>query len=172
MKKILLVLIISLVAKSSDAQIAKNTAYMELLGNGGLYSINYDRILADAAKYKISSSIGYGLYQRGNIEGIPFEINVLFGHKHYFELGTGISYIEGLTQIEPGCLSGAVSSTIYNTYRVGYRYQKNKKGVFFKVAVIPFVRLYEYEEVFKTDTDKAFFVSAGAAVGYSFNLHK
>lgn len=172
MKSIFLLLIISLIAKSSGAQIAKNTVYLELLGNGGLYSINYDRILVDAAKYKLSSSIGYGLYKSENIEGIPFEVNFLFGHKHYFELGTGISYIKGLTQIEPGCLNGAVSSTIYNTYRIGYRYQKDEKGFFLKVAVIPFVRLYEYEEDFKSDTDKAFFVSAGAAVGYSFNFRK
>ncbi len=172
MKRIFILFIISLVAKSSGAQIAKNTVYLEFLGNGGLYSINFDRILVDAEKFKISSSIGYGSYPNENIEGIPFEVNFLFGHKHYFELGTGISYIKGLTQVEPDHSYGVISSTIYNTYRIGYRYQKDVKGFFFKVAVIPFVRVYEYEEFFKSDPDKAFFLSLGAAVGYSFNLRK
>lgn len=172
MKRFFFLLIISLVAKSLDAQIAKNTVYLELLGNGALYSINYDRILLDAEKFKISSSIGYGSYRNENFEGIPFEVNFLFGHKHYFEIGTGISYIKGLTQMEPEYSWGVVSTTIYNTYRIGYRFQKDKKGLFFKVAVIPFVRLYEYEETFKTDTDNAFFVYVGAAVGYSFNFRK
>jgi hypothetical protein len=110
-----------------DSMKARNTIFIECLGNGFIGSINYDRVFF-LKKQKMSWRAGFSfLPQKGNSPKLlfPFEVSFLFGKQHHFETGFGLSYIyEGIT-IEPTAVGifGGVA---------GYRFQKPDGGFFFK----------------------------------------
>jgi hypothetical protein len=112
-----------------DSTKARSTIFIEGFGNGGIGSINYDRIFF-IKKQKMSWRSGFFyIRQKGYspIIIIPFELNFLFGKKHHFETGIGFSYMyKGIT-IEP--------SAVFIIGKVaGYRFQKPNGGFFFKIG--------------------------------------
>jgi hypothetical protein len=113
----------------SDSTPARNTFHTEGFGNGLLASINYDRIFF-VKKQKMSWRVGFFLIplkESAPYLFFPFELNFLFGKKHHFETGIGVTYIyEGIT-IEPSiaAIFGRVA---------GYRYQRPNGGFFFRAG--------------------------------------
>ena len=75
---------------SIKTTIAKNTVFVELLGNGFFYSVNYDRILLHKKKNNIAARIGASFFpnenpnnhnEKNNQWSIPFELNYFYGNK-------------------------------------------------------------------------------------------
>ena len=139
----------SVVAPGADAQqipteetapTARNAFYIELLGNGLLYSVNYDRLFAD----QISGRVGLMVIGAANdssaaaVIAAPIMANYLFGRGNsHFEAGVGITLmtgaVENVEEIEDEGFSGAVG-----TATLGYRYQRPDGGFIFRAGLTPF----------------------------------
>jgi hypothetical protein len=122
------------------APTARNAFYVELLGNGLLYSLNYDRLFAD----QISGRVGIMLIGAANdtsaagVIAAPILANYLFGRGNsHFEAGIGITLmsgaVENVEEIEEEGFSGAVG-----TATLGYRYQRPGGGFVFRAGLTPF----------------------------------
>ena len=164
-KRMLTAASVTLVLSSGFAQ--NNTIYLELLGNGLLYSINYDRMVTD----NISVRAGYGGLTVSNmtvssgvivtedikITLIPVLANYLRGEgNHKLEIGGGIvlvsfDYTGNVADVD---FSLGADGSI-PTANLGYRYQKSEGGFFFKASLCPF-----FAETMVT--------SVGLGFGYSF----
>ncbi|MDP1803377.1 MAG: hypothetical protein Q8L81_18585 [Bacteroidota bacterium] len=131
----------------------RNSLFLEVGGQGGFYSIGYDRILEINGKIRHTSSIGlsylfFGVGSKTNLRpqifSLPYSNNIVF--KNGFELGIGATillYTETRTSYYHG---GSSTNTDINPYlfavpRIGYRYQKNTGGVFFRAALTPLIKL-------------------------------
>jgi hypothetical protein len=133
----------------------KNTIYFELLGNGGVYSVNYDRLLSPS----MSLRFGVSYLPTGNDIStitIPIMFNFLAGGGNSkFEVGVGIMVFS----VNNWFLSlphGSPSSGVALTGFVGYRYQSNSSGSFYRIGVTPF---YGYRN---------FIPTIGLSGGFSF----
>ena len=141
--------------------IKRNSVYAELGGNGGLYSLNYDRILT-SNKYVLSGRIGISIGQTltNNLSGIfPMELNALIFNEtpHHLEMGVGVApYIDYSKQFE-----------LYSSFRIGYRYQNFKKnGVIFRAGFTPMKGLISENDISLNII--SFIPWAGISLGYSF----
>jgi hypothetical protein len=119
---------------------ARNAFYIELLGNGLLYSINYDRLLTD----QISGRVGLMVIGAASdssaaaVIAAPIMANYLFGRGNsHFETGIGVTLMSGAVdnvgEIDDEGFSGAVG-----TATLGYRYQRPGGGFVFRAGLTPF----------------------------------
>ena len=144
-KKILLKLFFfSLISISARGQTIKdtskhqrNTIYFEFLGNGGLYSLNYDRIIYIHEKIKISAKTGISytpplFYSYSHVFKYPTSLNFIYGKKNAVEIGIGYTPVFSLYKKDIFKVYQYYSSTMVN---VGYRYQKKAGGFFFKTGL-------------------------------------
>lgn len=133
------------VAQSSmdSIKISKNTIYLEAFGNGGIYSINYDRIVFSKKLFKISGRVGvsYIPYPLSytNIFFYPTELNFLCGKKHYGELGIGYTPVFRLYKKN---LFKIYDFYSYTGIRIGYRFQKNEGGFFVRAGLMYVIKLF------------------------------
>ena len=132
--------------KQSKERTAFNTIFVELLGNGGLYSLNYDRLINDY----VSIRGGFSYISVGASSGtssasvtlmtFPVMANFLVGSpSHKLELGAGplFAYASGSSS---GGVGGAVSASgfgVAGTAVIGYRYVPYDGGFHFKVGFTP-----------------------------------
>lgn len=135
---------------------AKNTVYAELLGNGGLYSVNYDRLVA--RNISIRAGISYWGFTYGDTPSsklstysttIPLSASYLFnfaGTPSNIELGIGSTILiatisaEGIDNVSGGKVS--FSTTGYSMIGVpiiGYRLQPQLGGFNFRAIITPFI---------------------------------
>lgn len=110
--------------------IKKNAVYFELFGNGIYYSIGFDRTLLHVSNSGFSIAHGFSYLLKNNNLFLSPQINYFYGEKHRFEIGLGLTY----------CILQK-DETEYIFYRLGYRYQKQEGGVFYKIALTPFTVL-------------------------------
>jgi hypothetical protein len=145
---------------------ARNANYIEILGNGDLFSINFDRILFYRKQFKISGRVGAGVMPNG----IYFEPSamiennyIFFDGNHHLEVGPGFSWFR---RNNPKCddkSTYAWENIFFGMMRIGYRLQKQEEGFFMRIGATPiFYR--------KTDcvTDNSIRFWGGVAVGMSF----
>jgi hypothetical protein len=140
MKKILIALLISIpsIAFSQTTQ-KKNTAYLQLWGNGLLLSVNYERQLT--ATPGLNAQIGIGL---GNYKPvIPIGLNYLFNinnQKSFIEIGAAAVLTE-----RDNLYNDFIFETTEPTRKeyttafvpsMGYRYQSSK-GFICKIMYSP-----------------------------------
>ncbi len=178
MKKIVFALILFFLAFSVCAQrkkdprlFRKNTIFIEILGNGATFTLNYDRLFLQKDGFKIAGRIGYSILPGIlDIKSVPLEMSLLISDQgnHHFEIGTGLSYIKGLkTENVITDYSGSgkyVSESLYLPFRIGYRYQRQRGRLFLKAGIIPMISIHEFENKFKRDS----YFWLGGAAGYSF----
>ncbi|MGE0399615.1 MAG: hypothetical protein AB7T06_23065 [Kofleriaceae bacterium] len=137
---------------SEEKSFAKNAIYAELAGNGGFYTINYERFLREDASIRVgamymSISVSAGSGQSmAESSGTWMTFPVLFEYTgirsgaHALNLGAGMDffYFSGsagtfdATASSSGVLPAA-------TVDLGYRYSDPKGGFLFKIAYTPFV---------------------------------
>ncbi len=161
MKKLIFLFLCNLILHSiygqnteDTSRIAKNTVHLELLGNAGIYSFNYDRILLSKNTFKISGRIGLSLVflQAGTC---PIEFSFLFGKKNNLEIGLGYTFFVD---------SNSNKNIIRNSpcvFNLGYRFQKPNGGFFFKTGLVLFIfepKIYSSKNM----------LSMGLAFGYTF----
>ena len=148
---------------SQDLPKTRNALYFELLGSGGLYSINYERNI----NRNVYGRIGFGTWEvtdlfslnpePGRITTVPLLITYLSGStKHHFEIGGG--FLLGNKKDFMG------SSSIFSlTGFLGYRYQSLiSKGFLFRIGLAPFISLNE------TNYPDSYFLAPALSIGYSF----
>ena len=112
----------------------KNAFFAEVLGNGLLFSVNYDLRLVK----NIGARVGIGYVGStdgdGGILTVPVMGNVLLGKNgRYFEVGAGISYISGTGDFFDN------ESSILGTMSFMYRRQPEDGGFMWKIGLTPFI---------------------------------
>jgi hypothetical protein len=149
----------------------RNAVYVELLGNGGLYSINYERVLTNFNYERVMAGsvrarVGGGAWTDNwsdlttSIETFTFPMMVQMvmererGSAHHPELGIGILVGQRGTH---GFLS--------LTGLVGYRYEPPRGRLLLRVGLTPF---YGFGDESVAYPDKGFFPSVGLTVGARF----
>lgn len=147
-------------------QNAKNAVYLELAGNGGAYSLNYERAFTPTILLRIGFA-SWGSTEIGgekSITTIPVMINTLLGagnHKIEFGIGTmlGSEKFEG----DAGIISGEDrrESIFALTGVAGYRYQKPSGGIIFRAGLTPIFNIGESDY-------PDFNFSGGGSIGYAF----
>ena len=133
---------LSAMAPQAEAQqVARNSVYIELLGNGGLYSLNYDRKITD----NVSARVGLMAFGGESIEGdriglslVPLMANYLVGQgNHRLELGGGpvVAYAAG--NIKEDGIGEFSDFGMIGTATFGYRYQPLQGGFNFRLGFTP-----------------------------------
>jgi len=162
---VILLLIIRNMAFSQSAPTgpARNLVYVELAGPGGYGSLNYERILLSKSEIQFGVRCGISTYHVNDYTNnfnpdilIPLAINGYYGNVHKLHIGVGQTLANivqaGSIDFEP------VRKTNFHTYfSIGYQYQKNSNGVFFRIAFTPVIEFNSY-----------FRHRAGVSAGYSF----
>jgi hypothetical protein len=149
--------------KSQEINLSKNSIFFEILGNGGLYSINYERSL----NTKLYGRIGFSTFLSfdllggdtgGRITTIPVLLSYFSGQKkNHFEISGGMLF----GKVNTDLVSGAI---IDLTSFIGYRYQAPGKGFLFRVGITPFLSLDKKANY----PDKGLSLSGGISWGYHF----
>lgn len=131
--------------------------YLELLGNGALYSMNYDRRFKKGRRdgwggrigfgyFRISDSFPGGTYEKITTIAIPVDVNYLVGKKRgALELGVSVTYIGSWSNgsrytyndpegfgVEPFDLQ---SNGVIGFLNTAYRYRSPGNGFFFKAGL-------------------------------------
>ena len=142
----------TLVKPDTLPKTGKNIVYMELLGSGFLYSINYERVLWTKEKKAVTARIG--LSQRGSFYSkklnelfAPVALSFLYGkNKSKLELGAGLlahSNKNGSTreEIKEHGESFPLSPPfeVFPIAIIGYRFQPKTKGIVFRASFTPIV---------------------------------
>jgi hypothetical protein len=157
--------------RAPATQDAPNSIYLELLGNGVAWSINYDRFLTPDLGFRI----GFGYFGIGtgpagqnqdniiseSLTAVPATLNYFIGShdnrgrlgSSKLELGIGIVYIH-VTASFFGI--GGAASTIGGTGTVGYRYQASDGGFVFRIGFTPIYVM------------STFIASGGLSLGVAF----
>ncbi|HEX8792577.1 MAG TPA: hypothetical protein VF765_16630 [Polyangiaceae bacterium] len=130
---------------------ANNALYVELLGPGLLYSLNYDRAIGPIGArigieyWSLSASNANGSSASVTWLNVPITVSYLgIGSlKHMFEVGAGvdISYFGGSASIL-GASGGSASGsavTAWGTVILGYRYQPPDGGFFLRAGIDPLI---------------------------------
>lgn len=145
-------------AAQSERDEPRNSIYLESLGNGGLFSINYERLLTP----RLGLRLGYGSWDSGDffvsyggsrVTTMPIMLNGLFGTgSRRWELGGGI-------------LVGSNASEAFQTLTgtVGLRWHAGKSWLF-RAGLTPFYGLNGEASY----PDEGFFTTAGISFGYRF----
>lgn len=165
-KKFPLLFFIFLISYCSQSQdeFAKNAVYLELAGNGGAYSLNYERAFSPKlllrvgfASWSVTQDFG-GEISRTTI---PVMLNSLFGSgNHKIEGGLGV-----MLGSEKHTGNEVVPKSKENIFALtgtaGYRYQKPSGGIIFRAGLTPFLNIGDSEY-------PDFNFSAGGSIGYAF----
>lgn len=177
MKRSILSVILLLISGfdlQAQDEYAKNGVYLELGGNGGLYSANYERFLSS----DFSVRVGFASYssetwwddlwsdEETTITTFPILGNYFYGNgSNRLELGAGV--LLGTKKVKDSWVEERNGdSAIFNlTAVVGYRYQKPTGGLIFRAGLTPFYSLSGGEDAFP---DEGFALSGGISVGYAF----
>jgi len=151
---------------------SKLSAYLELAGSAGLYSLNADYMLIELDKIRVGGRLGIAMFKEG-YEGSGMDIYMpvsavalyAFG-AHNIEIGIGfnlISYsIRSVVDVEDRGFKR--KTELLGNYVVGYRYQKTEGGLIFRVSYTPF---------FYNDEPFARYEHwGGISVGYAFKSNK
>lgn len=137
-----------------------NGWYLELLGNGGLYSINYERKVRPklVMRYGAANWTAEDLFSDSetSVYSFPFTTSYLIGSaKHKFELGGGI--VGGVRKDESD--RGLFLSL---TGIAGYRYEADS-GFLFRAGLTPFYGLTKGPSAYPDSGGTA---SAGVSFGF------
>ena len=159
-------------AQAQAAPVARNAVFFEILGNGGLYSFNYERMLTESFGLRVgyaawdSPIIWDGDSPPDRYVTVPVTASyLLFQGEKKLELGGGITFGQGTLDR----YSNADHRTDF-TFRsvtaiVGYRSQPAGRGYLFRVGLTPFYSFDDGEEAYP---DPGFTFSAGVSFGYRF----
>ncbi len=123
-----------------DGARSKNTVYIEGATRGPVYSINYDRIFRQGAKLAYSFRAGFSIYS--NTVSFPVGVNFITGlNEHHAEFSlTVIPYIDYNVHLV-GSNNSESDKYLFINPAIGYRYQKNERGLFLKAALGPSIFL-------------------------------
>jgi len=138
----------SVVEKQSGEAYSRNCIYLELLGTGLLYSINYEHRFAE----HWNGRVGFTRFSIPTIfepemdlgiTGFPVLLNHLSGsNSHHFEIGAGVLVLKlNLTgrEIWLGMNVNGHATKVIGAASIGYRYQPLKGGFLFRIGATPLI---------------------------------
>jgi len=140
--------------------------YLELLGNGGLYSLNYERQVGDSLLLRL----GFGSWRatsffsdaETSVTTVPITVARMVGRgAHHLEVGGGLT----VGHRGRDAFSGASGNFVSLTGLFGYRYHRPGRGFLFRIGATPF---YGFGDEDIAYPEKGFMPSAGVSVGYVF----
>ena len=133
--------------------LAPNAVYAEALGNGFVYSLNYERLFNDRLAGR------FGLLYAGGW-GAPLMANFLVGRgRRHLEVGLGVVLLSATHMADDLGVREEHLSNVMASCTIGYRYQDPAGGLMFRVGFTP---LFSYS--FDAKGLRGF----GASLGYSF----
>ncbi len=135
-------------AQDKQAVTSRHALYAELLGQGVLYSLNYDyRVLDDMSlRAGFTSWTVHGfLFDDFSVTGFPLMVNYLTGSgTSHLELGVGVIPMTVTADDFLGFDTGTSSeSRFFGTATVGYRAQSPDGGLVFRIGLTP---LFTFEQ--------------------------
>ena len=148
------------IAQDTNINFKKNQLYLELGGNGLVYSINYERLLSENFTLRGGFGITPGLiFAEGTFIHIPITASYLIGSKSSkFETGLGVTYFAG-TDIKVFGLDAGDQSLIFLTGIIGYRYT-SPGGFVFRILFTP---------LYNSETEPEFLPYFGLSLGIAFD---
>lgn len=164
-----LLLIVS--ATASHAQDAAPAArahavYVELLGNGGAYSVNYERALTPALRVRVGAASwtaeSFWSDAETRIQTFPMMLHMVSGGgTHHLETGIGVLPGYRGRDRDFGVSGGFVSLIAL----VGYRYEPPTRRFVFCTGFTPFYGLGQSSNAYP---DEGFLPSLGLSFGARF----
>ncbi|MDX2188786.1 MAG: hypothetical protein SFY32_02890 [Bacteroidota bacterium] len=167
------------IPKKLNQKYRRHTAYFEILGLGGFYSLNYDVLTKNIGKWKQSFGVGASSYYSGSYVReihLPISYNFLYGKRNgHLEL----SLVLNLKHLYVSkFIDGFFYNKNYNNYFsignfviIGYRYQRQNGGFFFKTNAGMGLNYY----LFSLDTYQSHLIplgystiTFGLSLGYTF----
>jgi hypothetical protein len=148
---------------------ARNNVFVEFVGNGGVFSINYERLVTE----RFGMRVGFGAWKSGDLVAggnksiitVPVLGNMLIGARSN-KLEVGAGFLFGNQKFSSSFLRNNNTSGIFDLIGViGYRYQPASNGLMFRVGATPFYALKSGNDTYPAD---GFLLSAGLSIGYSF----
>ncbi|MBC7863249.1 MAG: hypothetical protein IAF38_09755 [Bacteroidia bacterium] len=132
--------IVDTIKDADSIKIPHNTAYIELGGNSGLYSLNYERIFVNTPAFKFFSRIGAGPLPNGKHFSQIYlaEENFCFGKNgRYLEAGIGLTFQRKWVEDCDENKTFAYGNLYYGIFRLGVRFQPENKGTVFRIGLTP-----------------------------------
>lgn len=130
-------------------EFARNSIFVELGGNGILYSLNYDRKFTDHVSGRIGG-MGFSIESDNSTDRVglllfPTMVNYLLGSgSSRLELGAGLLWgIAGGELEDYGSLNGVGLAGITST--IGYRLQPARGGFNFRIGLTPYISNGEFQ---------------------------
>ncbi len=121
---------------------AKNAFFIELAGNAGLFSLNYERLYFHREKFKMGARVGFapnfnGIY----VEQVYLLENnfIFFKNPHHLELGLGPTLQRRYNERPNETDRYFWENIFFSVWRCGYRYQKQDDGFFLRAGITPVV---------------------------------
>jgi hypothetical protein len=157
-------------AQADATPAARNGVYLELLGNGGLYSVNYERMFNDHLTGRIgysawnSPALFFGGSGPDRYHTLPVTVSYLLGGgERKLELGGGVTLGRGTEDRFSDEKRNFSFTTL--TGIIGYRSHPPGGGYLFRAGVTPFYSLDNGEDAYP---DPGFTFSVGVSFGYRF----
>jgi hypothetical protein len=149
--------------QSDKLQSAKNTVYIELGGVAGNGSLNYEKLMFRKNMMSFSIRAGVGTYHVMDFTDnfnpdiiIPISLFGTYGRDHKIEISFGQTYAS-IVKADLSNFNPSRNSTFHSNFSIGYRYQKNTAGFFFRFAYSPIIQ-----------NNLAYRNWVGMSIGYSF----
>jgi hypothetical protein len=150
--------------KDEIVRTAENAVFVELAGNGLIYSINYEHLFGDSnlslrgglSYVSLAASAG-GESAKATIMTFPVLANYYIGGRdHKLQLGVGATFLYASESIALVSFSGVIPAP---TAVIGYRYIPARGGFAFFIGLTPFL---------VPGSDKTFFPWGGTSFGGVF----
>ena len=143
-----------------------NAAYVELLANGGLYSVNYERALTPAVRVRVGAASwttdSFWSNAETRIQTFPMTLHVVSGGgAHHLETGIGVLPGHRSRDRDFGVPGGFVSLIAF----VGYRYERPPRRFVFRAGFTPF---YGFGDPSVAYPEQGFLPSLGFSFGARF----
>jgi len=140
-----------LFSQSEEARYKRNVLYFELLGTGGLYSVNLEHRFGEHVSGRVGftkwSFPGFFVVGAGTLDvtGFPIMLHYLSGGgNHHLDVGLGVAVftvrLDGRDFFFKQEISGQGTAAV-GAGVIGYRYQPRGGGVFFRIGFSPLFTL-------------------------------
>lgn len=151
------------VAQEERSDFARSAIYVEVLGQGILYSVNYDHRISQHFSLRAGYShwsMPFVFIDKLTFTGFPIMLNYLTGEgTGHLELGIGLMpttvSLHGREWFF-GTQQEASGSIVLGTATIGYRSQSQDGGFVFRIGVTP---IFTFKEVLP---------SGGISLGFAF----
>lgn len=155
-------------SQTTPKNAVRNAIYLEAFGIGGYGSINYERLLfnknkSPSPKFNIGLRLGLSTLHIRDFEDnfnpdiiVPVSMNAFYGKTHHIEVGFGQT-ISNVVQANSTDFSVERKTTLNSNLTVGYRYQKDVRGMIFRLNYSPII-----------SSNKIYNSWFGLSIGYGF----